>query len=84
MVVYDPYVTEPVAGTSQARSLKEAVAEADYVSLHMPLTPETHHLVDDTLIAAMTRTPFIVNTSAAASSTSTPPCAPSTGAYSGA
>ena len=63
MVVYDPFVTEPVAGTSQARSLKEAVAEADYVSLHMPLTPETHHLVDDTLIAAMPRTPFMVNTS---------------------
>lgn len=63
VVVYDPYVTEPMAGTSQAHSLEEAVADADYVSLHMPLTTETHHLVDDGLIAAMKQAPVIINTS---------------------
>lgn len=63
VVVYDPYVTDPVAGTSQALSLEEAVAEADYVSLHMPLTRETHHLVNDTLIDAITRAPVVLNTS---------------------
>lgn len=44
-------------------SLADAVGEADVVSLHMPLTPETMHVVDAELIAAMRRAPALINTS---------------------
>ena len=36
---------------------------ADVVTLHCPLTPETHHLIDDVALAAMKRTAILVNTS---------------------
>ena len=63
VVVYDPYLTDPPPGTTLASSVEEAVADADYVSLHMPLTPETHHLAGDALFAAMHHAPVLLNTS---------------------
>jgi D-3-phosphoglycerate dehydrogenase / 2-oxoglutarate reductase len=63
VVGYDPFLREELPGLQRAASAEEAVMEADYVSLHAPLTPETRHLVGDPLIAAMRRAPYIVNTS---------------------
>jgi D-3-phosphoglycerate dehydrogenase len=63
VVVYDPYVTDVPVGTTQVESVEAAVAEADFVSLHMPLTPETHQLAGDALFAAMNRAPVLLNTS---------------------
>ncbi|MDX6671689.1 MAG: glyoxylate reductase [Solirubrobacteraceae bacterium] len=42
--------------------LHQALKEADFVSLHVPSTPETRHLVDDVFLAAMKPTAFLVNT----------------------
>src|SRR5262249_40902579 len=36
---------------------------ADIVTLHMPLTPSTHHLIDGRALAAMKRGAMLVNTS---------------------
>lgn len=63
VVGYDPFLTEDVPEMTRVESLEEAVREADYVSLHAPLTEETHHLVDSHLIAAMERAPLVINTS---------------------
>ena len=38
------------------------LAEADVVSLHCPLTAETHHLIDAAALAAMRPTAVLVNT----------------------
>jgi lactate dehydrogenase-like 2-hydroxyacid dehydrogenase len=35
---------------------------ADIVSLHVPHTPQTHHLIDAAALAAMKRTAILVNT----------------------
>jgi D-3-phosphoglycerate dehydrogenase len=63
IVVYDPFIAEAVSGITIAPSLYEAVADADFVSLHVPLGPDTYHLVDESLMASMRRTPVVINTS---------------------
>ena len=42
--------------------LHEALARADVVSLHCPLTEATHHLIDAAALAAMSPTAVLVNT----------------------
>jgi glyoxylate reductase len=42
--------------------LDELMATSDVVSLHCPLTPETHHLVDGRRLRLMKPTAFLVNT----------------------
>jgi len=43
--------------------LLELLPQADVVSVHCPLTPETHHLIDSQAFAAMKPTAILVNTS---------------------
>jgi glyoxylate reductase len=43
--------------------LDELLGDADIVSLHVALTPETHHLIGDRELALMTPTAYLVNTS---------------------
>jgi glyoxylate reductase len=42
--------------------LRTALARADVVSLHVPLTPETHHLIGAAELDAMKRDAILVNT----------------------
>jgi glyoxylate reductase len=41
---------------------EELIARADVVSLHCPLTPETHHLIGSAELRSMRRGAFLVNT----------------------
>jgi glyoxylate reductase len=43
--------------------LDRLLATSDVVSLHVPLTPETTHLIDQPALARMRRTAFLINTS---------------------
>jgi D-3-phosphoglycerate dehydrogenase / 2-oxoglutarate reductase len=64
VVGYDPYVDDwDALGIAAAGSLEEALADADAVSLHMPLTSETYHVIRDDTIALMRRAPIVVNVS---------------------
>jgi glyoxylate reductase len=42
--------------------LDELLSEADFVSLHTPLTPETYHLIDARRLELMKPTAFLINT----------------------
>ncbi len=44
-------------------TLPELLAASDVVSLHTPLTPETHHMINTKTVAQMKSGVFIVNTS---------------------
>jgi glyoxylate reductase len=41
----------------------EVIRSADFLSLHVPLTPETHHLMGAEELASMKETAFLINTS---------------------
>ncbi|QHV95539.1 2-hydroxyacid dehydrogenase [Spirosoma endbachense] len=43
--------------------LNELLSEADIISLHCPLTPETYHLIDAAALSHMKRGAYLVNTS---------------------
>jgi glyoxylate reductase len=42
--------------------LDELLQSSDFVSLHVPLTPETHHLIDHAALAKMRPTAILINT----------------------
>ena len=41
----------------------EVMSSADFLSLHVPLTPETHHMMGAEELASMKETAFLINTS---------------------
>lgn len=54
----------PPAHLRDARrvSLLQALGRADVISLHAPLTADTHHLIDDVALRAMKRSALLINT----------------------
>lgn len=61
----DPLVTDSEARAAdvERRSLSDAVAEADHLTLHVPLTTDTRGLVDSALLAAARPGLHLVNVS---------------------
>jgi len=47
----------------QYRPLEQLLAEADFVSVHVPLLPETRHLLSSARFEGMKRTAYLINTS---------------------
>jgi glyoxylate reductase len=43
-------------------SLETVLERSDFVSLHLPLTPDTYHLIDDAALSRMKPTAILVNT----------------------
>jgi glyoxylate reductase len=48
--------------SAEAMSLDRLLATSDIVSLHVPLSAETRHLIDHAAFARMKRTAFLINT----------------------
>jgi phosphoglycerate dehydrogenase-like enzyme len=65
VVAYDPYVAAAPAGVTLT-SLDDLLAQADVVSLHAPVTPETTGLLSAERLARLKPTAFVVNTARAA------------------
>jgi D-lactate dehydrogenase len=60
-VAFDPY-PNPDLGVTYV-SLNELMAEADVISLHCPLTPETTYMINRDTIALMKKDVYLINTS---------------------
>lgn len=61
VVSYDKYVSEsPLAEMKE--SLEEAVRDADYISIHLPLTKDTEGIINAKSIAACAKKPVVINT----------------------
>ena len=59
---YDPVAPIDIAGVKAVGSLEQLLADADYVSLHVPLIPSTRHMINRTTLHAMRRKPVLINT----------------------
>ncbi|MDR2321049.1 MAG: phosphoglycerate dehydrogenase [Microbacterium sp.] len=63
VVAYDPYVTSARAQQLgvQLLSLEDLVAESDFLTIHMPKTPETTGMIGAEQFRAMKKTAYVVN-----------------------
>ncbi|MCX7014739.1 MAG: C-terminal binding protein [Candidatus Sumerlaeota bacterium] len=62
---YDPYKPDgydKALGVRRVETLNELLGQSLAVSLHCPLTEETHHMIDAQAIEAMPRGSYLVNT----------------------
>jgi D-3-phosphoglycerate dehydrogenase / 2-oxoglutarate reductase len=65
VLVYDPFVDAETVRQNGAEKVEFSLLlkEADYISIHAPLTSETRHLIDAAALQQMKSTAVIVNTS---------------------
>ncbi|AZZ48429.1 phosphoglycerate dehydrogenase [Rathayibacter rathayi] len=63
VVAYDPYVTSARAQQLGVTllALEELLAQSDFITIHMPKTPETTGMIADEQLALMKPTAFLVN-----------------------
>jgi len=64
--VYDPYVSKEMVeawGASHCGDLLELVSSVDVVSLHIPATASTHHLINEEALKALGPKGFLINAS---------------------
>ncbi len=62
ILFFDPFVEETPSGiAAEKRELQDLLAEADFVSLHPPLVPQTRKLIDDEALARMKPSAFLIN-----------------------
>jgi D-3-phosphoglycerate dehydrogenase / 2-oxoglutarate reductase len=64
ILIYDPYLSESRSREMGAESvsLDALLARSDFISLHMPLNDETHHLFGEASFAKTKNTASIINT----------------------
>lgn len=63
VLAFDPYPSDEAERFVQYVSLDEVFAQSDVISLHCPLTPDTHHIIDAGAIGRMKDGVMLVNTS---------------------
>jgi C-terminal binding protein len=65
VVIYDPYKPdglEKSLGVERCHRLEDLLKQAEFVSIHCPLTTETHHILNAKTMALLPRGAYVVNT----------------------
>jgi len=65
ILAFDPYADFAFANENHVElaTMEEVICQADFVSLHLPLLPETRGLVNDDFLGKMKKGAFLINTS---------------------
>ena len=62
IMAHDKYKQETPLQNVEFVELATLCANADVVSLHLPLTPETHHYASTSFFASLVKSPYFINT----------------------
>lgn len=63
IVGHDPFISPPPEGVRLAADLEALLRQSDVVTLHLPLSADTHHLIDATRLGIMKPGAVLINTS---------------------
>lgn len=63
VLAYDVYENPDLAGVAEYVDLPTLLSSSDIVSLHCPLLPATHHLINTASVAQMRQGAMLINTS---------------------
>ncbi len=66
VLAYDPYLSDPASilpGVEVVNNLAELLAQADFVTLHVPLTPQTRPLLGERELRLMKPGSYLINAS---------------------
>ena len=65
VLVFDPYMAPEIIQENGGENvdLDTLFVESDYISLHIPLSPKTKHLINEAALKKMKQTAIVVNTS---------------------
>jgi len=61
VIAYDPYIKESGLEGVSMTDLDNLLSESDYISLHIPHTDETHHLLSSSAFEKMKESSYLVN-----------------------
>ena len=64
VIGYDPYISKEKLeeeGIEKVESVGEVMERADFISIHVPHTPETHHLINEEMLSKMKTSAYIIN-----------------------
>ena len=64
VIIYDPYIDDSVVAPGVVRyaSEEKVYKEADVLSIHVPMTPETKQHVNEKLLSLMKPNAYLINT----------------------
>ncbi len=65
ILAYDPYIADDIfklLGVKRCYELNDLLSESDFITLHVPLTDETHHMIGDKELQIMKNDAVIINT----------------------
>ncbi len=64
IIGYDPFISKEDMkkdGIDKVEKLNEIMEKSDYISLHIPHNPKTHHIVNKEMISKMKPTAYLIN-----------------------
>lgn len=64
VIAFEPYPDETFVKSNNIKlvTLEDLYRQADFVSLHIPLTPESKHMINKNTLALMKPTAYLINT----------------------
>lgn len=63
IIAYDKYLSEINDTNVNQVSIKEITSQSDIISLHIPLTSETRHMINAEFFNSLEKKPFVINAS---------------------
>jgi len=64
VIGYDPFISKEDMkkdGIKKKDDLEDAIKNADFISLHLPHIPQTHHIVNEKILSKMKPSAYLIN-----------------------